>query len=49
MNKPSFSIRFLVDRGPEEVFAAINDVRAWWSGTIEGDNDELGATFRYRY
>jgi len=49
MRRQSFNSRFLVDRSPEEVFAAINDVRAWWSGEIEGDTDKLGATFRYRY
>lgn len=45
----SFSTAFLVDRSPEEAFAAINDVRGWWSGQIEGATDELGAEFTYRY
>ncbi|HEX7916136.1 SRPBCC domain-containing protein [Rudaea sp.] len=49
MSRQSFNSHFLVDRSPEEVFDAINDVRAWWSGDIEGDTDKLGATFRYRY
>jgi hypothetical protein len=28
----SFSTAFTVDRSPDQVFAAINDVRSWWTG-----------------
>lgn len=40
---------FQVDLAPERAFAAINDVRAWWAGAIDGSADALGATFTYRY
>ena len=39
--------RFTVDQSPTEAFAAICDVRGWWSGGVEGRTDELGAEWSY--
>jgi hypothetical protein len=51
MKDQNFATAFTVDQTPEEVFAAINNVRGWWSGDpgIEGSTDELGDEFTYRY
>ncbi len=51
MNDHNFTTTFTVDQTPEEAFAAINDVRGWWSGKpgIEGSTDKLGDEFAYRY
>jgi activator of Hsp90 ATPase-like protein len=49
MNNHSFTTTFTVDQTPEEAFAAINNVRGWWTGDIEGSTDKLGDEFTYRY
>jgi len=49
MSNQDYTSTLVVDQTPEEVFTAINNVRGWWSGEIEGDTAKLGAEFTYRY
>jgi hypothetical protein len=44
-----FTVTMLVEGTPEEAYAAINHVRGWWSGEVEGDTDRAGESFTYRY
>ena len=41
------TMTFTVERTPQEVFDAVNDVRSWWSGSIVGDTDVLGSEWVY--
>jgi hypothetical protein len=45
----NYTTSFAVDESPEAVFAAVNNVRAWWSGEFEGSTGKLGDVFTYRY
>ena len=43
----SFTTELTVDRTPEEVFAAVTDVRAWFSESITGSATAVGAEFSF--
>ncbi len=49
LSSKDYTTAFSVDKTPEEAFAAINNVRGWWSGEIEGSTDKIGGVFTYRY
>jgi Polyketide cyclase / dehydrase and lipid transport len=51
MKSQNYTTTITVDQSPDKVFAAINDVRGWWSGNpgVDGSTDNLGDEFTYRY
>jgi hypothetical protein len=48
MATTNFTTTIVVDNPTTEVFNAINNVRAWWQGEIEGDTNKLNDEFIYR-
>ena len=49
MEQQDFTTSILIDQTPMEAFDAINNVRAWWPGEIEGNTTKLNDEFIYRY
>jgi len=49
MKDQDFTTTILVDQTPKEVFNAVNNVRGWWQGEIEGNTTKLNDEFTYRY
>ena len=48
MTPTDFTTTILLDQTPKEVFNAINNVRGWWQGEIEGSSSKLNDEFTYR-
>jgi hypothetical protein len=49
MTDHNFTTAFTVDQTPEAAYAAINNVRGWWSEEVEGPTDKVGEAFRYHF
>ncbi|MFC3965164.1 SRPBCC family protein [Nocardia jiangsuensis] len=47
MSTADFTVTLTVDATPEQAFAAIGDVRGWWSETIEGSTGAVGDSYRF--
>jgi hypothetical protein len=49
MNNQNFTTTLTVEQTPQDAFAAIKNVRGWWSEEIEGSTDKIGDEFTYHY
>jgi len=49
MTTKNFTSSFTVKQSPEQVYAAINNVRGWWSQGLKGTSDRLGESFDYKH
>src|ERR1700754_1809758 len=49
MTKQDFTTTIALDQTPTQVFNAINNPGAWWSGEITGNTTKLNDEFTYRY
>lgn len=47
MTDHSYHTILAVEATPERVYAAVNDVRGWWSEDLEGRTDTIGAEFAF--
>lgn len=48
LGSTGFTTTFFVSQTPQQVFEAINNVRGWWQGQLEGDFNKTGDVFMYR-
>lgn len=49
MNTADFTTTLVVSQSAKEVFTAINNVKAWWSESVEGNTNKRDEEFLYYY
>lgn len=49
MSTQDFTTSIVVDQTPAEVYRAVNDPRAWWSDSIEGEPANLNGEWTYHF
>ncbi len=49
METQDYTATLLVDKTPEEVFNAINNIPIWWTGDLEGNSQKLGDAFTVHF
>jgi hypothetical protein len=47
MSNQDYTATITVDRSTQEAFAAVTDVRGWWSQEIKGHSEEVGDVFLF--
>jgi len=47
MSTNDFTATITVEATPAQAWAAITDVRGWWSETVEGDTGTVGDSYRF--
>jgi hypothetical protein len=47
MNNQDYATSFIVDKTPQEVYDAILNIPAWWSGDVKGTSDKVDNEFTY--
>jgi hypothetical protein len=48
MTEHDYTTVLTVPVTPDQAYAAVNDVRGWWSQDVDGTTDAVGAEFDYR-
>jgi hypothetical protein len=49
MDNQNYNTTILVEQSPSEIFNAINNPRAWWSDSIEGNPGKLNESWNYHF
>jgi hypothetical protein len=49
LSSKDYTTTFSVEQSPEEIYKAVNNVKGWWEGEIEGPTDKVGDVFTYSY
>lgn len=49
MKNSNFTTGFITTESPETVFAAINNVKAWWCEDFKGESTQVGAIFEVQF
>lgn len=49
MTANDFTLSFIVQQTPQQVYEAINDVQAWWSKDFTGSSHQQGDEFEVRF
>ena len=45
----NYTVSFEVEQSPDEVYTALNNVRAWWSQDLQGQTQAVGDVFYFHY